>query len=83
MGWAVVGQPLQLMAFILGAFFHGRNVTGCESSAKNYTDSISQYLFLSLFLSLSLLRCTASSLALITHLSQSVLVLDFVAHDHA
>ncbi len=36
------------MAFILCAFFHGRNVTGCKYSAKNYTDSISQCLFLSL-----------------------------------
>lgn len=35
------------MAFILHAFFHGRNVTKYQFGAKNYTDSISQNHFLS------------------------------------
>ncbi len=54
------------MSFILCAFFHGRNVTGCEYSAKNYTQSPSTSF------SLSPLSALYSILSLPHHTSDSI-----------
>lgn len=65
------------MSFILCAFFHGRNVTGCEYSAKNYTQSPNTSFSLSplsvLYSILSLPHCTSESISLCPRLCGSQL----------